>query len=194
MRKRLPYVLAQAAAELANLRTAFRWTADHGDLLSAAATVATHAGFLGYLVELRADSVGRRDHRTRLGPRASRLVRCEVAEMRSPTCTCEPSMPPSEDLLPCSSKPKPVRRGRCHHFRSGRSGRCRSGWGVRGPGHLRIRQGEPSRHNCVVTSTSLGRNLEMRDRGLAIDEVLVILGIEHGGLDVGSCKPDDGCP
>jgi predicted ATPase len=37
-------------AELANLRTAFRWAADHGDLDSAA-TIATYAGFLGYLVE-----------------------------------------------------------------------------------------------------------------------------------------------
>ena len=38
------------AAELANLRTAFRWAADHGDL-DVAATIATYAGFLGYLVE-----------------------------------------------------------------------------------------------------------------------------------------------
>ena len=46
-----------------------------------------------------------------------------------------------------------------------------------------------------ATSTGLGgRNLEMRDRGLAIDEVLVILGVEHGGLDVGSREPDDGSP
>ena len=37
-------------AELANLRTAFRWAADHGDL-DVAATIATYAGFLGYLVE-----------------------------------------------------------------------------------------------------------------------------------------------
>ena len=37
-------------AELANLRTAFRWAADHGDL-DAAATIATYAGFLGFLVE-----------------------------------------------------------------------------------------------------------------------------------------------
>src|ERR1700688_3582132 len=36
--------------ELANLRTAFRWAADHGDL-DIAATIATYAGFLGYLVE-----------------------------------------------------------------------------------------------------------------------------------------------
>jgi predicted ATPase len=36
--------------ELANLRTAFRWAADHGDL-GAAATIATYAGLLGYLVE-----------------------------------------------------------------------------------------------------------------------------------------------
>ena len=34
-------------AELANLRTAFRWAADHGDL-DVAATIATYAGFLGY--------------------------------------------------------------------------------------------------------------------------------------------------
>jgi predicted ATPase len=37
-------------AELPNLRTAFRWAADHGDL-DEAATIATYAGFLGYLVE-----------------------------------------------------------------------------------------------------------------------------------------------
>ena len=37
-------------AELANLRTAFRWAADHGDL-DVAATIATYAGFLGCLVE-----------------------------------------------------------------------------------------------------------------------------------------------
>ena len=35
-------------AELANLRTAFRWAADHGDL-DVAATIATYAGFLGLL-------------------------------------------------------------------------------------------------------------------------------------------------
>ena len=37
-------------AELANLRTAFRWAADHGDL-DVAATIATYAAFLGVLVE-----------------------------------------------------------------------------------------------------------------------------------------------
>ena len=36
--------------ELANLRTAFRWAADHGDL-DAAATLATYAHILGFLVE-----------------------------------------------------------------------------------------------------------------------------------------------
>jgi predicted ATPase len=36
--------------ELANLRTAFRWATDHGDL-DVAATIATYAGWLGYLVE-----------------------------------------------------------------------------------------------------------------------------------------------
>ena len=37
-------------AELANLRTAFRWAADHGDL-DVAAAIATYAGFLGFCVE-----------------------------------------------------------------------------------------------------------------------------------------------
>ena len=37
-------------ADLANLRTAFRWSADHGDL-DTAATIATYAGFLGLWVE-----------------------------------------------------------------------------------------------------------------------------------------------
>ena len=37
-------------AELANLRTAFRWAADHGDL-DAAATIADYAAFLGFWVE-----------------------------------------------------------------------------------------------------------------------------------------------
>jgi len=38
------------AAELANLRTAFRWAADHGDL-DVAAPIATYAAFLGFMVE-----------------------------------------------------------------------------------------------------------------------------------------------
>ena len=38
------------AVELANLRTAFRWAADHGDL-DVAATVATYAGWLGACVQ-----------------------------------------------------------------------------------------------------------------------------------------------
>ena len=37
-------------SELANLRTAFRWAADHGDL-DVAAAIATYAGFFAYLVE-----------------------------------------------------------------------------------------------------------------------------------------------
>jgi predicted ATPase/class 3 adenylate cyclase len=37
-------------AELANLRTAFRWAADH-DNLDAAATIATYAAFLGYSID-----------------------------------------------------------------------------------------------------------------------------------------------
>ncbi|MGO9692955.1 MAG: ATP-binding protein [Mycobacterium sp.] len=38
------------SVELANLRTAFRWAADHGDL-ETAATIATYGGFLGFWVE-----------------------------------------------------------------------------------------------------------------------------------------------
>ena len=38
------------SVELANLRTAFRWAADHGDL-DVAAIIATYAGFLGDLLE-----------------------------------------------------------------------------------------------------------------------------------------------
>ncbi len=38
------------SAELANLRTAFRWAADHGDL-DAAATIASYAGWLGAAVQ-----------------------------------------------------------------------------------------------------------------------------------------------
>ena len=38
------------ATELANLRTAFRWAADHDDL-NVAATIAAHAGFIGALIE-----------------------------------------------------------------------------------------------------------------------------------------------
>jgi predicted ATPase len=38
------------SAELANVRTAFRWAVDQGDL-DVAATIAPYAGFLGYLVE-----------------------------------------------------------------------------------------------------------------------------------------------
>ena len=38
------------ATETANLRIAFRWAADHGDL-DVAATIATYAGFFGYMTE-----------------------------------------------------------------------------------------------------------------------------------------------
>jgi tetratricopeptide (TPR) repeat protein len=47
-RQREPY--DWFAIELANLRTAFRWAADQGDL-DVAATIASYAGLLGYLVE-----------------------------------------------------------------------------------------------------------------------------------------------
>ena len=54
------------AVELANLRTAFRWAADHDDL-DVAATIATYAAFLGglWLENLRAGRVGRGAHRAR---------------------------------------------------------------------------------------------------------------------------------
>ena len=52
-------------AELANLRTAFRWAADHGDL-DVAAAIASYAALLGVLVEnYEPISVGRRAHRAR---------------------------------------------------------------------------------------------------------------------------------
>ena len=55
-------------AELANLRTAFRWAADHGDLDTAAA-IATYAAFLGYLDrELRARSPGPKNSSSRPVP------------------------------------------------------------------------------------------------------------------------------
>ena len=44
--------------ELANLRTAFRWAADQGDL-DVAATIASYAGLLGYMGrKSRADRLG----------------------------------------------------------------------------------------------------------------------------------------
>ena len=43
--------------ELANLRTAFRWAADHGDL-DVAATIATYAGFLGFWSKTTSRSPG----------------------------------------------------------------------------------------------------------------------------------------
>ena len=47
---RQPEAYAWFTVELANLRTAFRWTADHGDL-DAAATIATYATFVGTWVD-----------------------------------------------------------------------------------------------------------------------------------------------
>ena len=63
--------------ELANLRTAFRWAADHGDL-DAAATIATYRGVPRLSGrELRADRLGRRAHRARPRRRPSAArVRC----------------------------------------------------------------------------------------------------------------------
>ena len=58
-------------AELANLRTAFRWAADHGDV-DVAAPIATYGTILGNLAKLRADSLGRRADRARPRRRPSR--------------------------------------------------------------------------------------------------------------------------
>ncbi len=54
--------------ELANLRAAFRWAADHDDLDTAAA-IAIYAAFLGILGRtVRARRLGRGAHRTRARP------------------------------------------------------------------------------------------------------------------------------
>ena len=72
-------------AELANLRTAFRWAADHGDL-DVAATIATYAALLGVMVEnYEPDSLGRRAHRARprRRPSPARVPVCDgVAVLR----------------------------------------------------------------------------------------------------------------
>ncbi len=75
-------------AELANLRTAFRWAADHGDL-DVAATIATYAGFLGFLVEnyepiAWAEELDRARPRRRPSP-ARVSVRDRVAVLRGRT-------------------------------------------------------------------------------------------------------------
>ena len=51
MRTELPKAYDWFTTELANLRSAFRWAADHDDL-DTAATIATYAGFLGSLAEI----------------------------------------------------------------------------------------------------------------------------------------------
>ena len=57
--------------ELANLRTAFRWAADQGDL-DVAAAIATYGGFVAHLVEnYEPISVGGRADRARQGRRSS---------------------------------------------------------------------------------------------------------------------------
>ena len=54
------------ATEFANLRTAFRWAADHGDLDVAAPIAGYARQYLALLGrKLRADSLGQRTHRTR---------------------------------------------------------------------------------------------------------------------------------
>ena len=54
-------------AELANLRTAFRWAADHDDL-DVAATIATYAGFLGYLSKIMSRWPGQKSSSNLPGP------------------------------------------------------------------------------------------------------------------------------
>ena len=85
--------------ELANLRTAFRWAADHGDLDNAAA-IATYAAFLGMWVENHEPiSLGRRAHRARPRRRPSPArgpVRDGVAVLmpggsRRPSATARPA-------------------------------------------------------------------------------------------------------
>ena len=61
---RQPEAYAWFTVELANLRTAFRWAADHGDL-DIAAAIATYAGLIGYWSKIRAHQLGRRAHRAR---------------------------------------------------------------------------------------------------------------------------------
>ena len=74
-------------AELANLRTAFRWAADHGDL-DVAATIATYVAFLGFLVEnYEPIALGRRADRARprrRPPPARVPVRDGVAVLLAP--------------------------------------------------------------------------------------------------------------
>ena len=64
------------ATELANLRTAFRWAADHGDL-DAAAPIATYAGVLGIV---------RRRYRS-LSTWAEELI--EAARVRRSSAACD---------------------------------------------------------------------------------------------------------
>ena len=71
-RQRLVYDLF--STELANLRTAFRWATDHGDL-DTAATLATCAGWLGYLTEnYEPLTWARRAHRASTRRRPPRLA------------------------------------------------------------------------------------------------------------------------
>jgi predicted ATPase len=71
------------SAELANLRTAFRWAADQGDL-DVAATIATCAGVAQLCArELRADHLGRRANRAcaRRRPSPARVPVCDGVDV-----------------------------------------------------------------------------------------------------------------
>ena len=88
-------------AELANLRTAFRWAADHGDL-DVAATIATYAAFLGLCGrKLRADRLGRRADRARPRRRPS--------PARVPVCDGVAVLPWPDGSRPLSATATPAR-------------------------------------------------------------------------------------
>jgi predicted ATPase len=77
--------------ELANLRTAFRWAADRGDL-DDAATIATYAAFLGFCVE-KYEPIAWAEE-VPYPPRSSCVVlRIRHDEIRSPTSRCRSSCP-----------------------------------------------------------------------------------------------------
>ena len=83
--------------ELANLRAAFRWAADQGDI-NVATAIAVYATFLGSWVEQYEPSRGPRNSRTRTGGRTSRLALHE-----SPIAT-----PPDGSTTPSATSTRPA--------------------------------------------------------------------------------------
>ena len=155
-------------AELANLRTAFRWAADHGDL-DIAAAIATYAAFLGFWVEkLRADSLGRRADRTRprrRPPPARVPVRDGVAVLLDRTdrggCPLQRRRPDGARQRPPRGAVRPRGRAwRCvHGHRPARTdGRVVPRPARTRPRHPRIHQGKPGHRTDV-------RRLPTRRRG-----------------------------